>query len=60
MELTPKQRKQLLNTYYGLTVKTHAAHLDLKDLKGIRIVSRDNTLCMYDYAKEILQDEKRL
>lgn len=68
MELTPQERKQLLNayygltvklnSYYGLTVKPHAVAPDLKDYKDMHIESRDISLCMYDYAKEILKHER--
>lgn len=60
--------KQELNTKYGKFImdayksgKTYA-DADSFKIKPVRVVSRDNALCMYDYVKEIyevLYNEKR-
>ncbi len=46
------ETKQYLNRIYGMKV----SHADLsKDNSNNVVVSRDNAICMYDYAKEILE-----
>lgn len=60
--------KQELNTKYGKFVmnmyKSGIIYTDTDSfkIKPARVVSHDNALCMYDYAKEIyevLNNEKR-
>lgn len=45
------ETKQYLNRIYGMKV----SHADMSKVNPNNlVVSRDNAICMYDYAKEIL------
>lgn len=45
------ETKKYLNRIYGMK----NSHADMSNINSNNlVVSRDNTICMYDYAKEIL------
>jgi hypothetical protein len=45
------ETKQYLNRIYGMKV----SHADMSKVNPINMVkTKDNALCMYDYAKEII------
>lgn len=53
--------KQELNTKYGKLItdvfKSGKTYIDTDSfkIKPVHVVSHDNALCMYDYAKEIIE-----